>query len=204
MYQQTSVYINSSCHLTDTKLYLDSITDWTNSKLMKLNPSKSSQRVFSQSQEEFSTLLALNSKILEQKTVSKILGVSIEEDAGCWQKAANYLTVRFQCLPNWSMLKSTASLLDLELNIAHLSSHVQEQSQKIENIQKTSLRIILHDEYDNYKSVPTRTDVSFANGTKYKNSAIIVCQKQLNKFDHEQYIHLSQTGVLIDQAAACF
>ena len=47
-------------------------------------------------------------------------------------------------------------------------SLTQEQSEKNENIQKTSLRIILHDEYDNYKSAPTRTDVSFANGKNIK------------------------------------
>ena len=78
-------------HQYQTQAYLDSISDWTNSNLIKLNPSKSSYMVFSRSQEEFATRLALNSKILEQKTVSKILGVWIDEDAGCWQKNTTQL-----------------------------------------------------------------------------------------------------------------
>ena len=38
-----------------TQSYLDSISDWTNSNLMKLHPSKSSYMVFTRSQEEFAT-----------------------------------------------------------------------------------------------------------------------------------------------------
>ena len=42
-------------------------------------------------------------------------------------------------------------------SVAFHSSLTQEQSRKIENIQKTSLRIILHDEYDNYESACHKT-----------------------------------------------
>ena len=64
-----------------TQSYLDSISCWTNSNLMKMNPSKSSYMVFTRSQEVFATRLTLNSKNLEQKTACKVLGVWIQEDA---------------------------------------------------------------------------------------------------------------------------
>ena len=58
-----------------TQSYLNSISDLTDTSLMKLNPSKSSYMVFTRSQEVFATRLVLNSKTLEQKSVCKILGV---------------------------------------------------------------------------------------------------------------------------------
>ena len=235
-------------HQYQTQAYLDSISDWTNSNLMKLNPSKSSYMVFSRSQEEFATRLALNSKILEQKTVAKILGVWIEEDAGCWQKNTTELCKSaYSRISMLSKLKYVGvcrkDLIEIYClfvrsraeycSVAFHSSLTQEQSRKIENIQKTSLRIILHDEYDNYESACQRTGlftlfqrrenrsltfarrclknkemsrffplvpelaqqelrdrdkyvVNFAHGAKYQNSAILHCQKQLNKFAHEQ------------------
>ena len=69
-----------------TPSYLDSISDWTDSNHMKLNPTKSSYMRFSRSQEQFATRLTLNSQTLEQKSVCKILGIWIEQDAGSWQK----------------------------------------------------------------------------------------------------------------------
>jgi hypothetical protein len=69
-----------------TQSDLDAISDWTILNLMKLNPSKSSYMLFSRSQEQFATRLMLDGKILEQKRACKVLGVWIEEDAGCWQK----------------------------------------------------------------------------------------------------------------------
>ena len=66
--------------------YRDSISEWTNNNLMKLNPAKSSFMLFSRSQKEFLTRLTLNSQILVQKEAGKALGVWIEEDAGSWSK----------------------------------------------------------------------------------------------------------------------
>ena len=118
-------------------------------------------------------------------------------------------------------------------SVAFHSSLTQEQSRKIENIQKTCLKIILQDEYQDYVSAcqyfnissllqrredrslifarrcldnkemsrffpqvpilpqqvlraPDKYVVNFAHGTKYQNSAIVHCQKQLNEFTRTQ------------------
>ena len=69
-----------------TQSYLDSLSEWTNLNLTKLNPAKSSYMLFSRSQEQFSTRLTLNSQLLDQKEACKVLGVWLEEDAGSWSK----------------------------------------------------------------------------------------------------------------------
>ena len=134
---------------------------------MKLNPSKSSYMVFSRSQEVFATRLTLNSQTLEQKDACKILGVWIEEDAGSWQRNTKEL-----CKSAYSRISMLSKLRYvgvcrkdlLEIyrlfvrsraeycSVAFHSSLTQEQSRKIENIQKTSLKIIFQDEYTNYES----------------------------------------------------
>ena len=134
---------------------------------MKLNPSKSSYMVFSRSQEVFATRLTLNSQTLQQKDACKILGVWIEEDAGSWQRNTKELCKSaYSRVSMLSKLKyvgvSRKDLLEVYrlfvrsraeyCSVAFHSSLTQEQSRKIENIQKTSLKIIFRDDYINYES----------------------------------------------------
>jgi hypothetical protein len=150
-----------------TPSYLDSISEWTNINLMKLNPAKSSYMIFSRSQEEFATRISLNSKTLEQKRACKILGVWIEEDAGSWQKNTTELCKSaYSRISMLSKLKYVGvckkDLLQIYClfirsraeycSVAFHSSLTQEQSRKIENIQKTSLKIILQNEYLSYEN----------------------------------------------------
>ena len=77
-------YLPSESYKTQSNL--QTISDWTTTNLMKLNPTKSSYMVFSRTQEVFATRLSINMQNLEQKAASKVLGVWIEEDAGSWNK----------------------------------------------------------------------------------------------------------------------
>ena len=150
-----------------TQSSLQAISDWTSSNLMKLNPAKSSYMVFSRSQEVFATRLSLNMQTLEQKAASKVLGVWIEEDAGCWEKNTTELCK--SAYGRMSMLTklryvgvSRADLLQIYIlfirsraeyaSVCFHSSLTQEQTRKIENIQKTSLRIIYQEDYTDYES----------------------------------------------------
>ena len=51
------------------------ISDWTDSNLMKLNPSKSSYMLFTRSQEQFATRLALNSQLLKVSRTDALTGL---------------------------------------------------------------------------------------------------------------------------------
>ena len=154
-------------HTLRTPSQLNSISDWTASNLMKLNPTKSSYMLFSRSQEQFATRLTLNSQLLEKKTASKILGVWIEEDAGSWQKNTTELCKSaYGRISMLSKLKyvgvSRKDLLEIYClfirsraeycSVAFHSSLTQEQEKKIENIQKTCLKIILQDQYVGYET----------------------------------------------------
>ena len=137
------------------------------SELLQLNPAKSSYMIFSRSQEEFATRISLNSKTLEQKRACKILGVWIEEDAGSWHKNTTELCKSaYSRISMLSKLKYVGvcrkDLLQIYClfirsraeycSVAFHSSLTQEQSRKIENIQKTSLKIILQNEYLSYEN----------------------------------------------------
>ena len=76
-------YLPESSTVTQTNL--DSISRWTISNNMKLNPQKCSYMQFSRSKEEFVTRLTVNNNKIDQKHVSKILGCWVDEDAGKWE-----------------------------------------------------------------------------------------------------------------------
>ena len=146
---------------------LDQISRWTISNHMKLNSSKSNYMVFSRSQENFVTRLSIDGQNIQQKEACKVLGVWISQDAGNWEKNTKeicksaysrvsmlsklkYVGVKMQDLFEiYSLfIRSRTEYCD----VAFHSTLTQEQSRKIENIQKTSFKIILQEEYINYKS----------------------------------------------------
>ena len=146
---------------------LDQISSWTNSNIMKLNSSKSNYMVFSQSQEVFATRLAIDGQTIEQKEACKILGVWISQDAGDWGR--NTTEICKSAYARISMLTKLRyvgvkieDLLEIYVlfirsrteycSVAFHSSLTQEQSRKIENIQRTCLKIILQENYLNYQS----------------------------------------------------
>ena len=123
--------------------------------------------LFSRCLEDFTTRLTLNNEKNDRKPVNKILGLWLTEDAGNWQKNTSEICkkaygrvamltklkyawvciedlIEIYCL----FVRSSAEYCAVVLH----SSLTQEQSNKIENIQKTSLKIILGDNFIDYEA----------------------------------------------------
>ena len=58
-----------------TQENLDTISEWTNTNIMKLNEAKSHYMIFTRTKQEFATRLFLNENNLDQISVSKLLGI---------------------------------------------------------------------------------------------------------------------------------
>jgi hypothetical protein len=71
-------------HPQDTRVqeHLHFVQNWTTNNLMKINSSKSNYQVFSRSKENFATRLTINNETIDRKSIVKILGVWLTEDAG--------------------------------------------------------------------------------------------------------------------------
>jgi hypothetical protein len=166
-------YLLGSSTVTQTNL--DSISRWTTSNNMKLNPQKCSYMQFSRSKEQFVTRLTVNSNKIDQKSVSKILGCWVDEDAGKWETNTKEL-----CRSAYSRISMLTKLKYVGVNTEDLleiytlfirsraeyvsavwhSSLTVEQSNKIENIQKTSLKVILGQDYLDYPTALEWTGLS--------------------------------------------
>ena len=111
------------------------------------------------------TRLTVNNNKIDQKHVSKILGCWIDEDAGKWHTNTKELCKsaygRISMLTKLRYVGvSTEDLLDIYklfirsraeyLSVAWHSSLTAHQTNRIENIQKTSLKIILGDNFVDY------------------------------------------------------
>ena len=144
--------------------YINKISDWTSDNIMKMNPSKCSYMVFSRSKENIATRLNISDTILERKRSQKILGIQISDDLS-WsihcqdicRKAYSrmtmltklkYVGVRIEDLVDIYILyiRSVAEYC----SVAFHSSLTLEQSNRLERIQKTCLKIILNDMYIDY------------------------------------------------------
>ena len=145
--------------------HLNFVENWTKNNLMKINSSKSNYMVFSRSKENFTTRLFLNNDKIDRKPVNKILGLWLTEDAGNWQKNVSEICKKaYGRVAMITKLKyagvTTKDLIEIYClfvrscaeycSVVFHSSVTQEQTKKIENIQKTSLKIILGDNFVDY------------------------------------------------------
>ena len=150
----------------DMQSKLDNVTYWTSENMMLLNEKKSSYIVFKRSKSDFSLRLTLNGVTLERKRVIKILGIWLQEDLK-W----NFNT-KMMCIKAYSRMNILNKLKYAGIGEGDLitiyklfirstceycsavfhTSLTQELSDKIEEIQKTALRIILSDKYTDYQS----------------------------------------------------
>ena len=118
-------------------------------------------------QQDFVTRLTVNGTKIDQKEATKILGCWIEEDPGKWGRNTHELVkLAYSKISMITKLKyvgvQTTDLLDIYklfvrsraeyMSVAWHSSLTADQSQEIENIQKTSIKIILADRYTDYES----------------------------------------------------
>ena len=145
---------------------LDSISNWTKDNLMRINEEKCNYMVFSRSEEQFATRLSVNNAKLDRVSECKILGLYISDNLS-WSRNCREICMKaYSRLQMITKLKyvgvNTEDLLDIYIlyirSIAEYCSTVfhssltVEQSEKIERIQKTCLKVILGDMFIDYAS----------------------------------------------------
>ena len=149
-----------------TQDHLNYIANWTNENLMKINEKKCNYMIFSRTKEKFATRLKVNDSKLDRISVTKLLGVWISEDMS-WDRNCKEICMKaFSRLSMITKLKYVgvceADLIDIYIlfirsvteycAVAFHSRLTQEQSNKLERIQKTCLRVILVDSYVDYNT----------------------------------------------------
>ena len=133
---------------------------------MKLNESKSYYLIFTRAQKDFATRLTINNKFLERLNVIKILGVWISED-GSWSRnikeilKRGYSRISFLTKLKYAGVKTEDLIEMYELfirscaeycSVAFHSSLTLAESQSLERLQSTCLRVILKDDYVSYSA----------------------------------------------------
>ena len=148
----------------ETQQHLDKIASWSEDNLVKLNEGKCDYMVFSRAKVPFNTRLTLNNHTLDKVSATKILGIWITDDLS-WEKNTKaicqksyarmsmltklrYVGVRIEDLVEICVLY-IRSLTEYCSTVFH-SSLTVEQSQDLERIQKTCLKVILGDNYVSY------------------------------------------------------
>ena len=154
--------------------YLDEISLWTKNNKMKINEKKSEIMLFNFTNDyKFSTRLTLEGQILDAVEEKKLLGTIITQDLK-WDSNTNYIikraNMRLEILrrissfgASWSDLKTIyisyiRSILEQNCTVWH-SGLSAENSENIERLQKTSLKIILKDEYKSYENALNLLDL---------------------------------------------
>ena len=133
---------------------------------MKLNESKCSYMIFSRTMTNFTTRLTVNNAYLERKSVCKLLGVWISEDLTWTRNCKEICMKSYSRLSMITKLKyagvGVEDLIEIYIlfirsiaeycSVAYHSSLTKEDTNKLEQIQKTCLKVILGDMYVNYSA----------------------------------------------------
>ena len=142
------------------------ISNWTHKNKMKLNPSKCKYMVFSRAKIDFSTRLQIDNELIERVPSMKILGTWISEDLSWGRNCQEICRKAYSRLSMITKLKYVSvrqkDLIDIYVKfirsvteycaVSFHASLTQEQSNKLEKIQKTCLKVILGDQYSDYPS----------------------------------------------------
>ena len=149
-----------------TQENIDQIAQWTDNNLMKLNGGKCNYMIFSRSEENFTTRLSVKGSVLERVRESKILGLLISDTLSWSRNCTEICKQAYSRLAMITRLKYVGVAIEDLLDIYTLfirsvteycsvvfhSRLTHEQSDKLERIQKTCLKVILGDMYLDYKS----------------------------------------------------
>ena len=128
---------------------------------MKLNVAKSNYIIYTRTKEQFATRLTIGSTTLDQVSVTQILGLWVSEALSWTKNCQEICRKAFSRLSMTTKLKYVGVGIDDLLNIyilfirsvteycgvAFHSSLTSEQSNKLEKIQKTCLKVILGELY---------------------------------------------------------
>ena len=146
--------------------HLDSISSWTRENLMVLNERKSKYIIFNRAQADFNTRLTLNNTNIEQVHEARVLGVVLTDDLKFERNTQDICKRAFARISMITKLKyvgvSIPDLIDVfslfvrslleYCSVSWHSSLTQEQSDDIERVQRTALKVILGKEYTDYQS----------------------------------------------------
>ena len=149
-----------------TQKAINEVESWTKLNLMKLNSTKCQYMIFTRSEEEFTTRLKVGKENMEQVSVSKLLGVWISEVLSWSRNCKEICKKAYSRLSMITKLKyvgvKTEDLLDIYIlfirsiveycSVVFHSSLTSEQSNKLETIQRTCLKVILGEMYVDYSS----------------------------------------------------
>ena len=152
---------------TQTQVHLDRLAEWTEENKMKLNPDKCNYMILSRAKNDFVTRLSVNGTKIDQKSATKILGCWVDQDVGKW--GTNTRELCKSAYSRISMLTKlhyvgvcTEDLIEIYvlfirsraeyMSVLWHSSLTVEQSNKIETIQRTYLKIILQENYVDYSA----------------------------------------------------
>ena len=154
--------------------YLEKIASWTDEKQMLLNKKKTKAMIFNFSNEhQFTTSLKIDDEVLDIVEEAKLLGVIITNDLK-WNSNTEYLVKRAnsrmellrrvaEFTTSTSDLKTIyvmyiRSILEQSCVVWH-SSLSNQNSEDLERIQKSALKIILGTKYRSYKEALQQIDL---------------------------------------------
>ena len=156
----------------ESNQYLKKISEWTDSKRMKLNGEKSSLMIFNETKNyQVTTRLELENSFLNILEDTKLLGVVISADL-TWRKNTKRIVQKsYQRIiilkklfefnvPEVDLLNIyilfIRSMLEQSCVVWH-SSITQEEETDLERVQKVCLKIILKEKYETYEKALERT-----------------------------------------------
>jgi hypothetical protein len=145
--------------------YLNNISEWTNRQKMKLNEDKTKQMIFNfTTNKQFSTRTKLNNTNIEIVEKTKLLSLVITNDLK-WEENTEILVKkansRMQLLRKCASFTKDIeelkniyilfirSILEQSCTVWH-SSLTEEDSTNLERVQKSALKIILKEDYQEY------------------------------------------------------
>ena len=150
----------------NTQGYLEKISTWTQDNLMLLNETKSKYIIFNRAQADFNTRLLMNNSKLDQVHEVRLLGVLLTESLSFDKNTEDICKRAFARISMLTKLKYVGvplhDLIDVYILfvrslleyccVSWHSSLTQAQSDNIERVQRTSLKVILGQSYVDYDS----------------------------------------------------
>ena len=149
----------------ESQKWLDNINEWTKNQQMLINGKKTKCLIFNFTQNyQFTTRLMLNDEIVEVLDRTRLLGTIITSDLKWDDNTANIVkkaNARMQLLRKVSSFGTSRdelkiiyilfirSLLEQSATVWH-SSLTQENSDDLERIQKSAIKIIMGSSYQSY------------------------------------------------------
>ena len=153
-------------HTFNTQGNLDSISEWTDRNLMKVNTDKTEYMVFTRTVKDFVTRLKINGDKLDQVSETKVLGVWLTENLSWSLNTTELCRKAYSRMSMLTKLKyagvETEDLLDVyKLFIRSLIEYCSvvwhsrltvSQTADLERVQKICLKVILSENYVSYEA----------------------------------------------------